>query len=290
MARNDFFFSLKISPHPNVANKKRLLRSKLLFSMFQSAAFHSVPIVLRSDFPKGDHLSEHLHPSLPFIPLIPSLPQTLLILLPRDLRSSSPLLPSLPTSWAPHPGRFSCYLAQFECSSFDLLAPPITGKQGCSLFFFDPWVVHFDPELHSAPSALPYPVSPSHAACMRGRRKSCPCLASPSPSLTLPTLVVTPDSSAPMPPISQTISSIPAVILASFSRPAQDALSHLLDQVPSPPSLSTHPHSSSVPCGADSNRTAFQKVRGVLLIWWLFLFSLAWIRTKYSCRSVLCRS
>lgn len=74
---------------------------------------------------------------------------------------------------------------------------------------------------------------------MRGRRKSCPCLASPSPSLTLPALVVTPDSSAPMPPVSQTISPIPAVILCPFSRSAQDALSHLLDQVPSPP-LSVH--------------------------------------------------
>lgn len=58
----------------------------------------------------------------------------------------------------------------------------------------------------------------------------------------------------------------------------------------SPPSLSTHPRSSSVPCGADSNRTAFRKARGVLLVWWLFLFSLARIRTEYSCRSVLRRS
>lgn len=157
-------------------------------------------------------------------------------------------------------------------------------------FLLWPWVVHFDPELYSAPSALLYPVAPSHAACMRGRRKSCPCLASPSPSLTLPALVVTPDSSAPMPPVSQTISPIPAVNLSSFSRPAQDALCHLLDQVPSPPSLSTHPRSSSVPCGADSNRTTFQKARGVLLVWWLFLFSLAQIRTEYSCRSVLRRS
>lgn len=137
---------------------------------------------------------------------------------------------------------------------------------------------------------------PDQPICMRGWKTCCLCALLfpgwvPHPSLSLPTLpllwVVILDSFVLMPPFYRPISLIPAFIISLLSQGLL-SIQYCIYRT----GFLLHPPcpSISVPRSKGRNCFASQKARGVIFMWWIFLFSLALICSEYFCKSAHPRS